>query len=373
MKDNIPTVLHLAKWYPHHEDPQNGVFVEQQVRICSEIANQAVLYWGSGSVQFDEFAVENGIPTLRSYFTPGKKVANAKLKWQSVSKLIDKAFDGRTPDLIHLHIADNDQLLILQYAKLKGIPVILTEHWSGYLDGRFEAKGTIGKTLSTSLIKRVDVCTAVSGFLADAIIEKTGRTHVEIVPNSVFVEGLIPDRSTLEPEHFAVLADLDDSIKNISGVLRAFRTFHQNHANAHLSIVGDGVDRPKLEKLASQLEIEEAVTFHGRFPHKDSLSRLEKASTIIINSHRETFSVVALEAIALGKKLICTKCGGPETFLMDDVVTWVTPNDDIQLFEAMELSLNQPAPTQELVQKQLEPFEPEQVAKQWKDIYKGLL
>lgn len=310
---------------------------------------------------------------MRAYFPKGKRIQNVNRKWASIRKIIDEAFAGEKPDLIHLHIADNDQWVIVEYAATQGIPFILTEHWSGYLDGRFEAKGAIAKSLSTALIKKAKAVTAVSGFLADAIINTTGRKDVHVISNSVDLEGIAMSTPKNDASHFGVLADLDDKIKNISGVLKAFRTFHEESPNSRLTIVGGGKDEEKLKELATEFGLHESVHFAGRFEHAESLRQLSAVDTMIVNSRRETFSIVCLEAVALGKHLICTKCGGPETFMRDSLVRWTNVDDDIDLLHAMREAKATPYPSAEQVMLQIEPFLPEVIASQWQELYREVI
>ncbi len=370
--DRKPRILHLAKWYPHANDPQNGVFVQQQIRACSSFANQAVIYWGVGQNLEQSIEIEHGIPVLRMYLPQGKGIHNMSKKLGSLQRIIREEWLGEKPDIIHLHIADRDQWVMLEYAKTQGIPVILTEHWSGYLDHRFDEKSTLAKKLNKLLINRVERCTSVSNFLADAIIEKTGRQSVDIIPNSVDLEGVEP-QSNRDEGHFGVLADLDDAIKNISGVISAFAKFHETSSYSKLSIIGDGADRKKLEKLVRDLNIQDAIVFHGRKNHHESLELLGQVDTVIVNSRKETFSIVCLEAVALGKKLICTRCGGPETFLNEEVVLWTRIDDNIDLLDKMQESMSVEVPTKEQRSRQIAPFSTTHIGKQWEELYRELI
>lgn len=365
-------ILHLAKWYPHKDDPQNGVFIQKQIQACSDIAEHAVLYWGTDDEYHWSYDKEEGIATLRAYFPRARRIQNVNRKWSSIPKLLELAWGGHKPDMVHLHVADNDQWVALEYARANRIPVVLTEHWSGYLDGRFDRRNTLSKSLTQALIRRVDTCTTVSDFLADAIISATGRKEIEIVPNVVDTEGYLSVPANESSVTFGVLSDLDDKIKNISGVLKAFREYLKENESAFLRIIGDGSDRHKLEKLAEEMSISSSVEFLGRMTHKESIQALTEVETVIVNSRRETFSVVCLEAIALGKKLICTRCGGPETFLLNSLVEWVHPDDDIDLLRAMRKTADLSFPTQEGIIRQLEDFLPEVIAERWQSIYMKL-
>ena len=365
-------ILHLAKWYPNANDEQNGIFIQQLIQNNSNFANQAVIYWGPGEEFHSSSALEQGIHAFRYYFPSGKRIQNASRKWASIRKAIKETWNDEKPDLIHLHVADTDQLMLLEYAKSQRIPIVLSEHWSGYVDGRFEEKNPIAKSLIKHLVKGADYCTAVSEYLASGIRNVAGRKTVDVIPNAVNVISRKRTHSQ-HHTHFAMLCDLDDKVKNISGVISAFKNYYEENPASTLSIIGGGKDEEKLIRLVENLKLTEVVSFKGRHNHSESLDYLNESDTVIINSPRETFSVVSLEAIALGKKLICTRCGGPEGFLNDDLVRWTQPNDPSDLLNAMKESAEMPYPSDIQVIQQIEPFLPEVVASRWQEYYKGVL
>ena len=57
------------------------------------------------------------------------------------------------------------------------------------------------------------------------------------------------------------------------------------------------------------------IQFLGRMRNEDVLNEIAQHHAIIINSRIETFSAVALEALAAGKPIIYTKCGGPSELI----------------------------------------------------------
>ena len=98
---------------------------------------------------------------------------------------------------------------------------------------------------------------------------------------------------------------LRDEIKNISSVIHSFQELKIN--NCILNIIGDGPDKKFLESMTRNNNIQ----FLGRMKNEDVLNQITQHHALIINSRIETFSIVALEALAAGKPLIYTQCGGP--------------------------------------------------------------
>ncbi len=81
-------------------------------------------------------------------------------------------------------------------------------------------------------------------------------------------------------------------------------------------IVSDGEERPALEKLAKELEVDQAVRFVGEVSARD-LPRYYNACDIFILANRtlpngefEGFGIVFLEASACAKPVIAGKSGG---------------------------------------------------------------
>jgi glycosyltransferase involved in cell wall biosynthesis len=78
------------------------------------------------------------------------------------------------------------------------------------------------------------------------------------------------------------------------------------------TIVGDGPERPRLEKLAKDLGIAGRVKFTGRLSHRTTLAEIAKADIFCLPSWQEAFGVVYLEAMACGKPVIGCYGQGPE-------------------------------------------------------------
>jgi len=65
------------------------------------------------------------------------------------------------------------------------------------------------------------------------------------------------------------------------------------------------------------------------------LDFMQKIDFFVLNSNLETFSVVTAEALANGKPVVATRCGGPETFVNDKTGILVEPKNQKQLEDAI--------------------------------------
>lgn len=77
-----------------------------------------------------------------------------------------------------------------------------------------------------------------------------------------------------------------------------------------LLIVGDGVEMPRLKKLAKDLNVSDRVTFLGAVPHNQLVTIYSAADILVLASSREGWANVLLEAMACGTPAIATNVWG---------------------------------------------------------------
>lgn len=92
--------------------------------------------------------------------------------------------------------------------------------------------------------------------------------------------------------------------KNIALMLRAFARGAQEGDT--LSVIGDGPERPALERLARDLGLEPRVRFAGYQP--DPVLQLPLFDVLLLSSDYEGVPAVILEALAAGLPIVATDC-----------------------------------------------------------------
>lgn len=85
---------------------------------------------------------------------------------------------------------------------------------------------------------------------------------------------------------------------------------------AHFTVVGDGLERERLQQLTKSLGVDNAVTFTGYLPHSDALGQFQQADVLVFPSLREFGGGVVFEALGLGAVPVVADFGGP-----GDIVT----------------------------------------------------
>lgn len=339
-------VLLLPKWYPGQRDPQLGDFIRKQALAVSDRARLSVLFIealpGAASAFEERLRADEGPWELTvSYrastmgFTPARKAINLVRYWRAALRGWRRVLRERgKPDLLHAYILLRPALFAWWMGRRHRIPYLLSEQSSEYLDGTYAGKGALVHALHRALFRRASAITAVSAVLGDALKQHGLCSAYAVVPNVVpGLERPLPTQGA--PGRFLIVADLVDRTKNVSGALRALAMARRAGENAQLSIIGDGPDHSMLEALTRELGLTEAVRFLGRMPNSAVLERMGSAAAVIVNSNVETFSVVTGEALAQGKPVIATRCGGPQAFVNEVNGILIEPRDDEALAAAM--------------------------------------
>lgn len=289
------------------------------------------------------------------------------------------------PDILHLH-----NFLDLSFAPIAAahrlrIPVLATVHsyWPICLRHRrafnedrscrqYYAREVCAPCLVRGLRSdrgvRVPV-PAVSLVLRGAwrarqwILQKVARF---IVPSGVLAghlreSGYLADRMAIIPhglpqENFVVSARQPNPVahgpnllcvgsllsgKGVQYLLEALHLVREVRPDVTLTVAGEGVSRPALERLCASLGLNEAVRFIGHQPRSLLPELYATADLAVLPSLSEAFSFAALEAAATGIPVVATTVGGvPEIF--GDGAILVPPMDAPALAKGILAVLSDP-------------------------------
>lgn len=134
--------------------------------------------------------------------------------------------------------------------------------------------------------------------------------------------------------------------KNHELFLRAAARVRVSCPRARFLVVGDGAERPKLEAIARDLDLQHAVQFLGT--RHDVPELLALTDVLALSSHMEANPVSILEGLACGKPVVATRVGSiPET-VHEGVNGFLTPPGDV---EAMANRLRQLLQDRDLAQR----------------------
>jgi teichuronic acid biosynthesis glycosyltransferase TuaC len=141
--------------------------------------------------------------------------------------------------------------------------------------------------------------------------------------------------------------------KRHADVLRALAVLTPRHPTLRYAIVGDGPERPVLERLAARLEIADRVDFHGQLAPTEAIERARECTLFVMASTEEAFGVAYVEAMAGGVPAIgCRGEAGPEEIAAaGDGMVLVPPGDIERLSQRIDELLSDPQRLREARQR----------------------
>lgn len=111
---------------------------------------------------------------------------------------------------------------------------------------------------------------------------------------------------------FVLYAGRIEPLKGIDRLIKAMAWLAKNRSPRLVIIGGDQQSQgeiSRLKRLVCELGLEDQITFLGTIDHKKMPGYYNAASILVVPSHYESFSLVALEALASGTPVVATDVG----------------------------------------------------------------
>jgi len=123
------------------------------------------------------------------------------------------------------------------------------------------------------------------------------------------------------------------AVKGVDRLLRAWAIVQREWPDGGgqrptLQLVGDGQLRSRLEALARNLGLTDAVQFCGRVAHDAIAGLMQVSRALCLSSHSEGMPNVVLEALACGTPVVATAVGEVPFLVTDNVNGRVVANDE---------------------------------------------
>jgi glycosyltransferase involved in cell wall biosynthesis len=130
--------------------------------------------------------------------------------------------------------------------------------------------------------------------------------------------------------------------KGVSVLLEATRLLCAEGWEIHVTLIGDGPDRPRLEQQIAAAHLEDAVRISGFLSGEAWNRKLEKTSAVVIPTiMEETAGLAALEQMVCGRPVIASAVGGLGEIVNGTGLTF-PPNNPVALSDAMKRILEEP-------------------------------
>lgn len=347
-------MLLISSWYPSNINPNAGIFVEDQARALSAVHDVCVIApvlthplswsWRRGSSTPVE--ERNGIPIYRPQaLLPVPR----RLDWRPSALCYLASFRATfdqvrlswgTPDLIHAHVVLLAGWAGARLGRSAGIPVVLTEHTGPF---SMNLGSQSARSLTNWALRHAARVIAVSPSLRSEMLAFCPSVAIDVVGNVVDTNQFRPS-DTLDPlphapVRFAFVGALTRA-KGVDVLLEATAQLSSQTDQFDVLVAGDGPDAARLRRRASALAVDSRLHFLGQLTRTEVLALLRSCDVLVLPSLHESFGVVLAEAMACGKPVIATRCGGPEHFITEATGLLVTPGSVVELFDAMNAMLS---------------------------------
>ena len=365
-------VLIIPSWYPNENNKVSGIFTKEQALTISKLRKEwriGISLWGQGE---NFLFLRNPLEAYSKYRNDRKKkttsIRNVEhncmeflhscLEWSprlfngNMREVIlaneknllsaQEKFGGI--DILHAHVSYPAGWIAKLLSNKYNIPYVITEHMSPFPFERYLKN----KALSTKVkepLKEANAIIAVSPYLAQEMLDY-GLPEPVIIPNVIDESFFLPDpleKKTTGSYTFFTLGGLIPQ-KGIQELLEGIdllmkRLPMKERKSLVFNIGGAGEEDAKLKKFSEENDLSKNIRWLGSLTREEARYHFRNCDSFVLTSRHESFGVVYAEAMACGKPVIATKCGGPESFINRENGILVEVGKPDQIANALEAML----------------------------------
>jgi len=105
-------------------------------------------------------------------------------------------------------------------------------------------------------------------------------------------------------------------------------------------ICGEGPEKENLERLSQALGVSDRVKLLGRLPRHETLEKLSQCHVLIHPSLHDSGGWVCVEAMAMGRPVVCLDLGGPSTQVTTETGIKIPAQNPEQVIRDMAIALS---------------------------------
>ncbi|GAF19857.1 glycosyltransferase, group 1 family protein [Bacillus sp. JCM 19046] len=238
-------------------------------------------------------------------------------------------------DFLHVHYAVPHAVCAILAKQMSGrdIKIMTTLHGTDITVLGFDPSL---RQLIKFGIEQSDCVTAVSNDLVEQTkrlvnTSKSIETIYNFIDEDVYypkpVEGLRAHYGIDEKEDVLIHISNFRPVKRILDVLKSFLLIRKER-KAKLLLIGNGPELPVARQFVAENGLQDDVLLLGNQKHIAEL--LSMSDLMLLLSEKESFGLVALEAMACGVPVIGTKIGGIPEVIEDEVSGFLVPLGDVE-------------------------------------------
>jgi N-acetyl-alpha-D-glucosaminyl L-malate synthase BshA len=214
-------------------------------------------------------------------------------------------------EVLNVHYAIPHATAAYLAREITGVPYVVTLHGS---DVTILGSDPSYQIVNNHSVEKADAVTAVSKFIQREAYERLGiEREVKVIPNFVDTQAFAPapcDAAKADYDECGGIIHVSNfrPVKRVPDLVQAMAFVVKKEPKARLTLVGDGPDRPGVEKLVDSLGLRRNVTLTG---FRSDIPNLMRCSDIgVLCSETESAPLTLLEGMSTGLPMVATEVGG---------------------------------------------------------------
>lgn len=227
-------------------------------------------------------------------------------------------------------------LVGLRAAHRAGLPVVHTEHGSGFVAGGSAimqlASRAVDLTLGRWVLRHADRVLGVSENVVEFVRSLSGA-HAEVFYNAIPVgDGVDAGAKAVaardRPGHLVFVGRIVEG-KGWEAYLETLAALHAQGRPVTGEVLGDGVQMPQLRLRVQELGLEDVVAVRGRVTQAEVREALRGATLVNPTTLSEGFQTSLLEAIAEQGRVVTYPVPGAVTLQQQGAPVAITADRDV--------------------------------------------
>jgi glycosyltransferase involved in cell wall biosynthesis len=250
------------------------------------------------------------------------------------------------PDVVHIFFGIPDGPIGWLLKRFYGLPYIISLRGADVPSDevkRFAKQYKVLRPFVRWLWHDADALVAVSNGLRSYAQETAPDLPIQVIPNAIDLSTFTPalPRESDGPVRLLYVGRFN-VFKNVESLIEATDKLQRMEVGEfELELVGEGEQRPVLERMVSDLGLTRRVQFSGWVPREHIADHYRSADIFVTATTWEGMPNTVLEAMACGLPIVGTRVSGLQELVCDDINGYLVPMRDPEaLAEAMARLMN---------------------------------
>jgi len=281
-------------------------------------------------------------------------------------------------DIIHFHFLFALPFSLTFSTKRWNVPIIYHRHnppvsLNKFLTSPKSLSGLLRRLFSSLVARFTDSRViyrhiSISKEITELLLRNkwTSKEKIIFLPNGV--SGTLTKKNILPTETTSVpiigtVANFRPQ-KDYETLLNAFKILIESGKQYKFWLVGDGPNKPHIEKLAKEMEIDRYIRFIGTLANPSEMYHM--FSIFVLSTHYEGHPLVILEAMSFGLPIVASRISSIAEIIKDGVNgLLVNPKDPHDMAEAIQKLLTDQLMYVQLSEAALKTFKAQLSVNEW--------